>query len=696
MRIPESTRRGFILGSVAVALAAVGCLAYLPSPTPLRAGVVSPHDVVAPRTVEFVDWERTEVLRQQVARAVPPAYRAVVGASEQAKAQVRQLAESVLSLRADRTWDQAALRARLERLGLREEALRASMVLDRAGVHTAREAATAALHRILARPLRPEDLPGARTQVVAMLRERGLDGPVLALARWFAERSLRPTLIVDEVQTQRLQEAARAGVEPVRIRVLKDEVVVRRGEVVSPDHVRKLQALGLVPRPWQWERAAGTVVMVVVLVVLLATYLIRFQPEVWHSERQLLLLGLLIILTALATRLSVTRLHPFLLPAPATSMLLAVLVNPKVAAFTATLLAVLTGVFFGPDLRLAVMGYVGTLVGVFSVRRIQRRTDLAYAGVLVGVASAAAALAMDLVSGSPVREAFLSAGVGVVGGVLCGVLATGALPHLEDWFGLVTPIKLLELSSPSHPLLRRLQLEAPGTYHHTLMVANLAEAAAEAVGADPLLTRVGTYYHDVGKLRRPGFFVENQIGAHNPHERLTPRLSALAVAAHVKDGIELARQHKLPQVVADFISQHHGTSLMVYFYHRALEQQEGPVDPTAFRYDGPKPQSREAAIVMLADAVEAAARSVHNPTPERIRELVRRIVRERLEDGQLDECDLTFRDLERIAEVFTRLLVSMFHPRVEYPEVSLESHRRRKERRLGTLPVSGRPPRAGP
>ncbi len=696
MRIQQNARRGLILGSLAVVLAAVGSVAYLPSATPVRPGVVSPHDVTAPRTVEFVDWQRTEALRQEVAAAVPPAYRAVSGASERAERQVRQLAESILSLRADRSLDAEALRARLERLGLRGEALQASVALDRTGVEAAREAAVATLDRILARPLRAEDLVGARAQVVPALRERGLRGPTLALARWLVERGLQPTLVVDEVQTQRLRDAARAGVEPVRVRVLKDEIVIRRGEVVSPEQMRKLQALGLVPGPWQWERAAGTVGLAAVLVALLGAYLARFQPDVWRSERQLILLGLLVALTAVGTRLSVTRLHPFLLPAPAATMLLSVLVNPRVAAFAATLLAVLAGMFSGPDVRLVAVAYVGALVGVFSVRRIQHRTDLAYAGMLVGAASAAAALAADLVSGSPVGEAFLNAGVGVVGGVLSGVLATGALPYLEDLFGVVTPIKLLELSSPSHPLLRRLQLEAPGTYHHTLMVANLAEAAAEAVGADPLLTRVGTYYHDVGKLRRPAFFVENQIGARNPHDRLAPSLSALAVAAHVKDGLELARQYKLPQVVADFIPQHHGTSLMLYFYHRALEQQDGPVDPAAFRYDGPKPQSKEAAIVMLADAVEAAARSVQNPTPERIRELVRRIVRERLEDGQLDECDLTFRDLQRIEDAFTRLLVSMFHPRVEYPEVSFEAHRRRKERRVGALPVPRRPPRAGP
>jgi len=689
VRISGPWRPVGMLGGLAVLLAAVGWVPYVPA-VALRPGAVSTQDVVAPRTVEFVDRERTEALRKEVADAVPPVYRAVSDALDQAERQAKSLGDSVLALRADRSLAAQARAQALARLGLHGEALQAALNLDRRELLVARDAAVSALYRLMARPLRTEDLEAARRQAELVLREKGVRPPALPFARWLVERALRPNLVVDEAQTRRAREAARAGVEPVRVRVLKDEVVVRRGEVVTPEHVQKLQALGLAGSPWQWEKVVGTGLLVGLLVAILGAYLARFQPEVWQSPKLLGLLGLLVWLGAAGTRLVAATLHPLLLPAASVTMLLSVLLNAKVAVFAAGILAVLAGTLGSQDLRLAAVAYTGALVAVFSVRRIQRRTDLAYAGLVVGFANAAASLASDLLAGTPLWEAALNAGVGVTGGVLCGVLATGALPYLEDLFGLVTPIKLLELSNPSHPLLRRLQLEAPGTYHHTLMVANLAEAAAEAVGADPLLARVGTYYHDVGKLRRPGFFVENQVGGHNPHDRMAPSLSALAVAAHVRDGLELARQYKLPQVVADFIPQHHGTTLMAYFYHRAVEQQQGPVDPEAFRYEGPKPRSREAAIVMLADGVEAAARSIQNPTPERIREVVRRIVHERLEDGQLDECDLTFRDLERISQVFTRLLVSMFHPRLEYPEVSLEAHRRRRQRGVGALPVRRR------
>jgi len=688
VRIPERWRPVGLLVALWVLLCATGWIPYLPA-TSLRVGAVSPQDVLAPRTVEFVDWERTEALRQEVTAAVPLVYRTVPDALERAEREARQALESVLAVRADRSAAPEAPRERLERLGLRRESLEAALTLDRVQLVAAGEAGLSAAYRLMSRPLRPEDLPAARQQLDPVLREKGVRGRALLFGRWVAERALRPNLLVDELQTRRAREAARAGVEPVWVRVQQGEVVVRRGEVVTPQHMRKLQALGLAAG-WPWDRAAGTAVLVGLLVALLGVSLSCFHPEVWRDPRQLALVGLLVWLGAAGTRLVASALHSLLLPNAAVAMLLAVLVGPRVALLAAGVLAVLAGTLGTQDLRLVAVAYAGALTGVFSVQRIQRRTDLAYAGVVVGLANAATALAVALLASAPVRDAALDAGVGLAGGVLCGVLATGALPYLEDLFDVVTPIKLLELSNPGHPLLRRLQLEAPGTYHHTLMVANLAEAAAVAVGADPLLARVGAYYHDVGKLRRPGFFVENQVGGNNPHDRISPSLSALTLAAHVRDGLELARQYRLPRVVVDFIAQHHGTSLMAYFYHRALEQQ-GPVDPEAFRYEGPKPRSREAAIVMLADGVEAAARSVQNPTPDRIRELVRRIVRERLEDGQLDRCDLTFRDLESITQAFARLLVSMFHPRLEYPEVSLEAHRRRRQR-LGAFPV---PPRTG-
>jgi putative nucleotidyltransferase with HDIG domain len=360
-------------------------------------------------------------------------------------------------------------------------------------------------------------------------------------------------------------------------------------------------------------------------------------------------------------------------------MLLGILLQPGLALFSAPVLALLVGLVAGRELAPVAVATVGGLVGVFATRQIHRRSDVGVSGLLVGGACAVTVIGARLLHGTvDISSIATDAAYAFGSGILAAVITIGVLPFLEQIFGLVTPIKLLELANPAHPLLRRLQLEAPGTYHHSIMVGNLAEAAAEAVGADSLLVRVGTYYHDVGKLRRPAFFVENQVGIENPHDRMTPSLSALTVSAHVRDGLDLAREYGLPQVVADFIPQHHGTALITYFFHQALERGDA-MDEAAFRYEGPKPQTRETAIVMLADAVEAAVRSLARPTPDRIDEVARRMIREKLEDGQMDECGLTFRDLDRVAAAFARILSGMLHPRLEYPDLEGELARRRRE-----------------
>jgi putative nucleotidyltransferase with HDIG domain len=670
-------RRVVMYVSLVLALTVISSLPYLSPPVTLREGMVSPYDVAAPRGLEFVNPERTEELRRRTVASIPPAYRANPGALAEAERSVRGLAESILAFRADAALSAAAMRSALTRLGLLDEARAAAESLARAEIDAARDLALRSIHETMATGVRPEDLPAARVRADDRVRELPHPAAVRSLARHLAVQGVRPTLVVDPEVTRAHQEAAALAVEPVRERILRDEIIVRRGDVVTAAQLRRLQVLGVVTSPQRWESMLGTLLLMSLLVAVIGAYLWKFQPEIWNSDRQLVLLAVILLVTVLGTRILAARLSGLLVPVAAATMLVTILINPRVGSFTGGVLAILTGIVGGGDLRLAIVSYVGALTGVFGMRRIQRRTDLALAGTLVGLANAAAIVATDLIARNVSAETLTNAGQGVLNGLLAGILTIGALPYLEDAFGLVTPIKLLELSIPSHPLLRRLQLETPGTYNHTTLVANLAEAAAEAVGADALLARVGSYYHDVGKIRRPGFFVENQIGGRrNPHDRMQPSLSALAIAAHVRDGLEFARQYRLPKAIADFIPEHHGTSLIAYFYHRAVERAGGePVDPQAYRYEGPRPRSKETAIVMLADSTEGAARSLGNPQPDRIHDVVRRIVREKLEDGQLDECDLTFRDLDRIETTFTRILTSMFHPRIEYPEVTFESRR---------------------
>jgi putative nucleotidyltransferase with HDIG domain len=278
-----------------------------------------------------------------------------------------------------------------------------------------------------------------------------------------------------------------------------------------------------------------------------------------------------------------------------------------------------------------------------------------------------------------------------IDGILAAVAVMVTIPFLEGPFGIITALKLIELSNPNQPLLRQLLVEAPGTYHHSIVVGNLAEAATEAVGGNSLLARVGAYYHDIGKAKRPYFFIDNQFGAENPHDRLSPSVSALIIASQVRDGVELAKKHHLPQAIINFIQQHHGTTLIRYFYEKALASDTGEgVEEADFRYEGPRPQSKETAIVMMADASEATTRTLKHPTPQAIEQVVRRVIRERLEDGQLDDSNLTLKELDVIAQTFTRVLTGVFHQRIEYPEPVL----REIERSRGRGDLGGMPGRA--
>ncbi|HOO12946.1 MAG TPA: HDIG domain-containing protein, partial [Bacillota bacterium] len=259
---------------------------------------------------------------------------------------------------------------------------------------------------------------------------------------------------------------------------------------------------------------------------------------------------------------------------------------------------------------------------------------------------------------------------GLLNGIFAAIFTVGTLPAWENLFGIITPLKLLELSNPNQALLKTLLMEAPGTYHHSIIVGNLAEHAAQKIGANPLLARVGAYYHDIGKIKRPYFFTENQIAMDNPHEKITPSLSTLIITSHVKDGVELAKQNKLPGVITDIIKQHHGDSVVSYFYHKAKQgENAGKVNMDSFRYEGPRPQTKEAAIVMLADSVEAAVRSMTDHSPGKIEGMVRKIIKEKLESGQLEESDLTLKDLDIISDAFLDILGGIFHKRIEYPEL---------------------------
>ena len=440
---------------------------------------------------------------------------------------------------------------------------------------------------------------------------------------------------------------------------------------------------------------AGWLLLSIVLVSSLMAWLWRFRSRLWHRNNAIALISLTMVVATLFLVVTGSgQVAPFLVPTAAVGLLLAVLLDAGVAMVVTAMVAILAGVVTG-SMELTAYTFLGGMIGAIVIRRGERFGQFGQAAAAIALMNMAVVVAFSLIVRENDMQAFLQLmGASVASATGAAVAAAGTFALLGNVFGITTSYQLLELANPTQPLLRRLLLEAPGTYHHSLMVGNLAEQAAEAINADALVTRVASYYHDVGKLHDPGAFIENQAGGENIHDDLPPEESAALVAGHVARGIDIAYQYKLPKALIPFIPQHHGTALMGYFYAKARQiaaedigaplssdrakEVGDKVDQRRFRHAGPKPQTREAAILMLADSVEASVRSLSSHDERAIRAMVSRIISERLNDGQFDECDLTLRDLDRIRESFIAQLLAMYHRRIAYPTnkiVELESRR---------------------
>ncbi len=511
-------------------------------------------------------------------------------------------------------------------------------------------------------------------------------------------RLLVPNVIEDRGETLARRLKAASAVEPVSVRLPRGRVLVRRGDEITPQTARLLQALAAGRRAsFSGLSVLGALIIVALLAGVWFFYLKRQSPSPDEFRNRF---GSIVVLTLLT--LLIGRASAFLaggvaasvireefghvdiylpaLPYAAGPIVAGLMYGMPVAVVFALVQAVLSSLFLGGEVGVAVYALITGLGAAFVSQRLKERNVFLRAGLIVAGISAAAVLGISLWQGKPSDLAVVAAQMiaGAAGGILAAVIASFLVPVLESLTGTITDIRLLELSNPNLPLLKRLSVEAPGTFQHSLAMANLAEAAAEAIGANPLLARVCCYYHDIGKLAKPDYFVENQRGA-NPHDNLSPWMSALVVSNHVKAGLELAREYKLPEPIRDAIVTHHGNKLIRYFFSRAKEQENpdrGEVQETEFRYPGPKPHSKEMGILLLADAVEAGSRTVQEPTPGRIQGMIDQIVKNVLEDGQLDECDLTLKDIEKISAAFFWVLTNAFHHRIDYPGFDFNRQRR--------------------
>ncbi|ADL12160.1 HD family phosphohydrolase [Acetohalobium arabaticum] len=697
----NSTVRNWTWGIVVfLVLTLILTIDFIPNQVNLEVGQVSPKDVVAPKTIEYVDKEKTEELKQKAAQSVSKVYIEKGNVINKVQIELSNLFQVVRkyndiiaesnkneenkqnndeetetsSQKLSKTKKIKQIKEEIE-IDVSDQVIGRLLEVDRNTFDYIEEKTNNIVIKYVKRGIKSDVLNEIREQMKADVESLSASSQYKYVIQELVQQVIRPNLILNQEETAKRRQQARKSVKPVTKRIQKGEIIIRHGKVVTEEDIKVLTELGLRHKQINFFAIIGLTLTVATFVIMFVVYLLQHQSKAVDDEGVVALLGILPILTLLLAKIMtffpIDR-QSYLVPVAAMSMLLTVLTNYNLAIMITVFVSFLVSLVTGGGISGAAVGVVGGLAGIYSVSKVSQRSDLVRAGFYVSGASVMMILAFEL-STSPFNLLHILEMIvwGILNGVLAAVITNGFLPYLENTFGITSAVKLLELSNPNQPLLKKLLVEAPGTYHHSVIVGNLAEAAADEVGADSLFVRVGSYYHDIGKIKRPYFFTENQLGDENPHDKLSPTLSTLIITSHVKDGIELAKKYRLPTKVIDIIKQHHGTSLISFFYQEACHDEKyDNIDEKEFRYNGPKPQTKEAALIMLADIVEAATRSKAEvqSNPDKLEALVRGLIRNKLDDGELDESDLTLKDLDKIATTFVKVLTGIFHSRVEYPD----------------------------
>jgi len=652
-----------------VALTTIHSVSFFPQGIGrIKVGKPSPLTIKAPRTIEFEDVARTETLRRKAYEGVKKVYKYDASALPRVDGNIRDFFNSVRGAKLDQT---LTPKARLDLLRnkfgpiISEDILKTCLNLTDEGLNRLESKTVEIVTGLMHGHVKKEDLATKKGELDAIASELRFGEDENKVIAEVGSVFLEANYLFNSKETEELRRRAAAMVKPYIVQKMKGEIVVREGEIVSEQQFKILRELGLLTGAGA-KKISGLALLVLSMLGAFGIYVYKYQRKIFDNARLIFLLGILLTMAVLMARIITPFFSPYLIPIAGIAMLTTILFNPQVALVMLLLSGLLTGVMT-ESLQYVIVAVLSGLFAIYMVSRISHRGDLTRAALLVSLSLFYLCFAMSFIGGLTLRETLFSCSMGLVSGFLSGVLTIGMLPFLESAFHITTDIRLLELSNPNSPLLRELMMKAPGTYNHSVVTGNLAAAAAEDVGVNPLLARVGAYYHDIGKMKRPFFFTENQLGEENPHDRTNPNLSCLIITAHVKEGVELAKKHRLPREIIDIIREHHGTSLVSYFFHRAKEKVEKEqVCEADFRYSGVKPQTPEAAFVMLADSVEATARTISKPSPPRLEQLIRKITRNKLEDGQLDESHLTLSDLEKVTQAFINELTSIYHTRISY------------------------------
>ncbi len=637
---------------------------------------ISKKDIIAQKDIKVIDTKKTELHKKEAAQAVEPIL--TQAEDDFITSSLTTLQKSVVKIRAKDVSDEikedelSVLFDESGRRGVIEFLLKSSD----SDLYALFDKCKVVLAGVLNTGISNKDFENNNvTEIIRKNIPNTTPRSQITLITSVLNQVIVPNLVVDEFATEIARKNAANAVKPYEVSFKKGSKIVFEGEPVTKLKRDALRAAGYNVLEVNFGGLAGIYLLVAFFTFVFLQYEKNFEKQYYNSKHILIMASFTLIL-AFTGALLPTGFSPYILPIPAYTILLSIFTTPRNAFFASTIVLawLAMGMHWNMEVVVAFMLLNTVVMTSVSKLKFSKRSDLlitslkiSLAGILVvGGIYFLEKYMMDINNVMILRDLGL---IAVNCFVIGGVFILGVLPIIENVFRVMTPYGLAELADHNQPLLKKLLSDAPGTFNHSLIVSHLAEAAAEAIGANPILARVGTMYHDIGKLLRPMFFVENQsfYGIENPHKTCTPRFSKMLITAHPKDGLELAKEYHLPQVINNFITQHHGTSLVSYFYNEALKEEgEENVKEEQFRYPGPKPNTKETAILMIADAVESAVRAAKNPSNEQIDAIIQKIIKERLNDGQLDDSPLTLKDLKTIAETFSRMLRGMHHKRIKY------------------------------
>jgi len=653
---------------------------------------ISQRDIYAEKTVQVEDKEATERLRYEAHQRVAPIYRQDEQIEKDIRDRLLVTLDDVATIRTDNSLSGTEKRIRLSKR-LSQTAPPPPNVVEALLTVPSWEffysQTLYTLDKMMKQGISNEDFATDPELIVqhALSPKTGFSPQQKEAAVYLISQKLRPTLLIDEKLTEDAKDMAGQKIKPVLETYQKGDLIVKHGEKISPLAYAVLQKQGLVSNANRWLSVVAVVLLSVSLLSIVWGYLFRFEHSSFFKPAYASLLAAMMVFTVGGFSLLIDLRLGFPIefyPIAMMSLMISIFTHPRIAMLTTMMILLLCGITLKIPLETLSVLVISSLVGIFVLARKpvpKDRNDVILAGLALGLAQGMVIWATSFIydsasaTGNLEPSLMLRFAEGVLCGFITSVFTLGFLPLVESLFKLVTPYTLLELANHDRPILKRMQIEAPGTFHHSLMVASLAESAAEAIGANPILTRVGALYHDIGKIKRPAFFIENQayFGIENPHDKLTPRLSKMVITAHPRDGVEMGKHLGLPKVIMRFMPEHHGTMVAGYFYNKAvLEEGEDHVNKDQFRYPGPKPQSRETAVVMLADACESAVRALKSPTPQQVDERVDHIFHQRIEDEQFSDCPITFQEMHIIRETFLRVLRGIQHSRIEYQQNILE------------------------